>query len=164
MQSFGRFNRIIKSLGVLFIQAILAVPIPMIVGFFPEGLAEKYYSNTYLQPIAPAMSLCAAILGYVIYKFWPKREAKYIWMIFVGFFLWAIASALIWPEPYTLEPNRWIAVFHQYFGAGPQCSSSECLYEFFCTMPTACAIAYSLGAYLQSKTGRSPKAKVEIHS
>jgi len=152
MQSFGRFNRIIKSLGVLFIQAILAVPIPMIVGFFPALFLEKYYSNTYLQSVDPPTTLCAAILGYVIYKFWPKREAKYIWMIFVGLFLWSLASALIWPEPYTLEPNRWIAVFHRYFGAGTQCSSDECMTEFFYTTPTACTIAYSLGAYLQSKT------------
>jgi hypothetical protein len=47
-----------------------------------------------------------------------------------------------------------------YFGS--RCGGSECLYQFFLTIPLYAALAYSIGALTNYKKGVRPRSRVRI--
>jgi hypothetical protein len=93
------FSRVLLFWPVLLASHFfLAVAGAMLIGFVPETLVSKLYSNRGLEPYSPAIAAAALFLGYFVgFRLLNLRTAT-----------WAWAPGLLWllVEVYHLTTDR----------------------------------------------------------
>ena len=110
----------------------------------PEVVASPLYGNTFLQGLAPCMSLVAFSLGYLCNYRVRSRSGLFVWVPVLMLFYLQLFALLILPSPGWLQVPKGTWVFDNVFAIRPVCSGSECL-EALPTMALSCSIGYSLG-------------------
>lgn len=135
-----------------------ATLISMAIGFLPEGtIAGNVYGGASMfGPLPPFMITIACVLGFLVARKWHDRCAVWAWLPGV---LWLVLAAndLGWGHGHSSAPYRylWDNLFTN------RCGDTECLYEFFGTVPLVISIAYSLTSWITLRFGRTREGRLE---
>jgi len=118
--------------GVLVSAAILLV-------YPPSGEQSTISGQVTGEPIWLPEILSGLFWGMFFYRRLPSLCAFLAWLPQGIFLFW---SAYSWQKTMAVYDSTWDTYF------GRNCSGSECLYEFFLTMPFYTGIGYSVGALI----------------
>jgi hypothetical protein len=141
-------QQIISTVGVVLLTTVVAlIPAILIAAFTKNTSGGNFGDHVVGQPLfkvatndsCPLVSvLTGFILGTLSRRFFRTWSAAWVWVLPLCVLLWGIST---WQT--GGYGSYWHDVWDNYFGSN--CGSSECLYEFFVTVPFYTSLAYSLG-------------------
>lgn len=131
----------------------LAVLGGMLLGFIPELLLGRLWRFTPFEPFFPGMSVTALLLGYFVSKrLWEARGATWTWVAGSVWFIYGIHDLTrFWSARWSHDKSAWDYAMKQLFGPNQVCGTTECLYQFFYTLPLAASVLYSVGSFLRKR-------------
>jgi hypothetical protein len=135
----------------------------MLLGFVPDGLVSaRIFPRGFFDFVPPFMTAIALLLGYVVARWMRDRTAVWAWLPGVLWFAYGAWSELLpmglYESRHGLSPSALDHVFAQLLTSN--CGDTECLYQFFYTVPAVLAIAYSLSSWLTLRFSRGDSAAV----
>jgi hypothetical protein len=150
----------VSSLIWLFLfHLFVAVICSMVIGFFPEAFAGRYYLNTGLEPYSPAILVTAITLGYLLNRKLGHSAAIWVWVAGLVWLTYGIYDeSRFWHN--TLHSSRLSFILDDFFGPTSKCGGNECLGEFLFTTPAAATLGYSLGAVFGLRSYRKTERHV----
>jgi len=141
-------HQIISTVGVVLVATVaMLIPAMLIAAFTKNTSGGNFVDHVVGQPLFklgtndsyPVLSvLIGFILGALSHRVFRTRGAAWVWILPLCILLWNI---LTWNT--GGYGTYWRGVWDNYFGSN--CGGSECLYEFFVTVPFYTSSAYSLG-------------------
>ena len=110
-------------------------------GNFADHVVEQPAFVLLNEPYYAGPVLCGFILGAIGRRFFRSRSALCVWIVPAVILLFHV---LTWEGASSATGAAyWPDVWANYFGS--DCGGSECLYEFFVTLPFFTSLAYTLG-------------------
>lgn len=148
MKLFTSFlaHLLVATLGAIIGGSVLAFLLALPFAFFSSGpgnivdragdtLIARYSLN---EPYFALPVLMAACLGFLSPRWSRSSVSKWVWLIPTIALAYNILPGLF------RSPNARKWVWDNYFSAG--CGSTECLYEFFITVPFYTSLSYTIGS------------------
>ena len=150
----------VSSLLLLFLfHLFVAVICSMVIGFFPEAFAGRYYLNTGIEAYSPVILVTATTLGYLLNRKLGHSAAQWVWVAGLVWLAFGINDeSRFWHN--SLYSSRLSFILDNFFGSTTKCSGTECLCEFLFTTPAAATLGYSLGAVLGLRSHRKTERHV----
>jgi hypothetical protein len=124
------------------------------VGLIPEALVGRIWRFTPVEPFAPGMAFAALLIGYFFSNRLTGRSpvGQWAWTIGSVWFLYGLHELTrSWSPTWSNEKSAWDHAKGQLFGPNRVCGDSECLYQFFFTLPLVLSLTYSLGALVKAR-------------
>jgi hypothetical protein len=125
---------LLESAVAAYLSALLAYLIQSGVLFFLGG---RYWIRAAIAPTFLLPVAAGALAAYVTGKRLSKRS-YFVWCIPLALLCWAFLGVI--NAPYATRSEVWDTMI------GTDCSSSECLYEAFFSVPFVCSLSYSVSA------------------
>jgi hypothetical protein len=124
----------LESVAASYLTALLAYIVESGLGLLlgDQHWIRALVAPTFILPIA-AGALAACVMGKRL-----SRASYFVGIIPLVLLLRALAEVI--HAPYATHAEVWNTM------AGTDCSSSECLYEAFFSVPFVCALSYSVSA------------------
>ena len=154
-------QQIISTVGAVLVGIIASLILAALTAAFTKNTSGGNFGDRMVdqpvfkgvgQPYYLMLVLAGFILGALSRRFFRTRGAAGVWVLPLCILLWNIFT---WKT--GGYGTYWQGVWDNYFGSN--CPGSECLYEFFVTVPFYTSIAYSLGwlvwGLVASKTKRT---------
>ena len=133
-----------------FIAAVFVPGLTLVAGVLTSGITPNWLGWVIDEPyfLLPIAIACATAL-YLVRR--PIRWIRPNWFVWIPALLWLGYSIFHdWYGSRYPGQNFWLDIWNNFFG--PQCSSSECLYEWAVTAPLYCSVAYSLTVLFSRRT------------
>ena len=154
-----RTKQTMLFLAVVVCHFAAACLVSIVVGFVPEGMiGERLYAGTVLQPFFPFIACVAALLGFLVARFWPDGRAHWAWIPGLLWFAFGIYFDVLagggWRTAswgHQTPPFRY--VLDNLLTS--RCGDTECLYELLYTAPFVSSITYSLASWMTLKFTRA---------
>jgi hypothetical protein len=141
------------------IYLFVAVICSMVIGFFPEAFAGRYYLNTGIEAYSPAILVTAITLGYLLNRKLGHSAALWVWVAGLVWLTCGIyEESRFWHN--TLHSNRLSYILDNFFGPTSKFGGEECLGEFLFTTPAAATLGYSSGAVFGLRSYRKTERHV----
>lgn len=127
-----------------FLEALAASYLPaMLVSFVGSQLVlisgDRDWINALVAPTL-ILPIAAGVLAARIARKILSRKSYFVWCVPFALFFWAFVGVV--NAPYASRSEVWSTMI------GTDCGGSECLIEFFFTVPFVCAVSYSVSALI----------------
>ena len=122
-------------------HSLLSVTCALLLSVFIGAFVNLFYDGRRGELATPVV---AAIALAVLSSRWIRSSvALWVWVFPLLWFLLGVYELTTgWSASWDPSSSRWAYAGKELFTT--QCSSTECLYEFFCSMPLLASVAYAI--------------------